>query len=124
MKEVRTFLRLTSYYKHFVVPYYSEVAAPLRELTRKKAPNKVIWEERHQKGFETLRHLLSCEPILKSSNLQEHFLLRTDTLCKSITTVLMQRNDGVFHPVTYASRKLQEGEARYSTVEREGLALI
>lgn len=38
--------------------------------------------------------------------------------------MLLQRLDGVLHPVAYASRKLLPREARYSTVEREGLALI
>lgn len=36
----------------------------------------------------------------------------------------MQRHDGVLHPVAYASRKLLPREVRYSTVEREALALV
>lgn len=36
----------------------------------------------------------------------------------------MQRHEGVLHPVAYASRKLLEREARYSTIEREALALV
>lgn len=36
----------------------------------------------------------------------------------------MQRHDGMLHPVAYASRKLLERESRYSTIEREALALV
>ncbi|XP_072140178.1 uncharacterized protein [Dermacentor andersoni] len=35
-----------------------------------------------------------------------------------------QCHEGVLHPVAYASRKLLPRETRYSTVEREGLALV
>lgn len=51
-------------------------------------------------------------------------MLRTDASSTSLGAVLLQRHDGVLHPVAYASRKLLPREARYSTIEREGLALV
>ena len=41
-----------------------------------------------------------------------------------IGAVLKQEHDGVMFPVKYASRKLQPAESRYSTIERECLALV
>lgn len=122
-KEVRSFLGLTGYYRDFV-PNYSEVSAPLTDLTRKRAPNKLAWETCHQEAFDKLRHFLSAQPILRSPDLEQPFVLRTDASSTSLGAVLLQRHDGVLHPVAYASRKLQPREARYSTIEREGLALV
>lgn len=122
-KEVRSFLGLTGYYRDFI-PNYSAVAAPLTELTKKRGPNKVIWEECHQQAFETLRRVLSSSPVLRSPELQEPFILRTDASSSSVGAVLLQRHDGVLHPVAYASRKLLARETRYSTIEREALALV
>lgn len=122
-KEVRSFLGLTGYYRDFV-PNYSTVVAPLTELTRKRGPNKVTWEECHEQAFVALQRLLSSSPVLRSPHLQEPFILRTDASSSSVGAVLMQRHEGVLHPVAYASRKLLAREVRYSTIEREALALV
>lgn len=68
--------------------------------------------------------MLSAKPILRSPDLEQPFVLRTDASSTSLGAVLLQRHDGVAHPVAYASRKLLPREARYSTIEREGLALV
>lgn len=122
-KAVRSFLGLTGYYRDFV-PNFSEMAHPLTELTRKKAPNKVVWGKREQEAFEQLKRMLSSQPILKAPDFTKPFVLRTDASSKSVGAVLMQRHDGVLHPVAYASRQLLEREKNYSTIEREGLALV
>ncbi|CAM4684137.1 unnamed protein product [Lepidochelys kempii] len=43
-KQVQSFLGLAGYYKRFV-PQYSQIAAPLTDLTKKKQPNAVQWTE-------------------------------------------------------------------------------
>lgn len=121
-KKVRSFHGLTEYYRDFV-PNDSTAVAPLTELTRKRGPNKITWEECHEQAFVTLQRLLSSSPVLRSPHLQDPFILRTDA-SSSVGAVLMQRHEGVLHPVAYASRKLLEREARYSTIEREALALV
>ena len=51
-KQVRAFLGLTGYYRRFL-PNYADTSAPLTDLTRKHAPNKVSWIAR--------THLQSCK---------------------------------------------------------------
>ncbi|CAM5115076.1 unnamed protein product [Natator depressus] len=43
-KQVQSFLGLAVYYRRFV-PQYSQIAAPLTDLTKKKQPNVVQWTE-------------------------------------------------------------------------------
>ncbi|CAM4570256.1 unnamed protein product [Caretta caretta] len=43
-KQVQSFLGLAGYYKQFV-PQYSQIAAPLTDLTKKKQPNAIQWTE-------------------------------------------------------------------------------
>lgn len=122
-RQVRSFLGLTGYYRQFV-PNYAQVCHPLTELTRKRAPNRLIWGDKEQTAFETLKELLSTEPILKAPDFSKLFVLRTDASSTSIGAVLMQQHAEVLHPVAYASRRLLPREASYSTVEREALALV
>ena len=61
---VRIFLGLTGYYRKFI-PSYSTIAAPLTDLTKKKAPNSVIWTEECESAFMKLKQLLCSEPVLQ-----------------------------------------------------------
>ncbi|XP_059160902.1 uncharacterized protein LOC131944361 [Physella acuta] len=48
----------------------------------------------------------------------------TDASSRGIGAALMQMRNGVLRPVKYISRKLQPRETRYSTIERECLAIV
>ena len=45
-KQVRAFLGLAGYYRRFI-PAFSNVAAPLTDLTKKGRPTHVDWQEEH-----------------------------------------------------------------------------
>lgn len=122
-KQVRSFLGLTSYYRQFI-PNYAETAKPLTDLTRKCAKNLIQWTEEHERAFANLRQKLSSAPILQAPDLRKDFVLRTDASDRSVGAVLLQEKDGTLHPVSYASRTLSPRESKYSTVERECLALV
>ena len=122
-KQVRTFLGLTGYYRRFI-PNYSSIAAPLTDLTRKSAPNQVTWKEECDKAFHSLKKVLCSSPILCSPDFIKPFFLQTDASERGVGAVLSQRDDdGYDHPISYFSRKLLPREQRYSTVEKECLAI-
>jgi len=52
------------------------------------------------------------------------FVLRTDASLTGVGAVLLQYFDGEPHPVAYSSRKLSDSEVKYSTVERDLLAVV
>ncbi|XP_059210478.1 uncharacterized protein LOC131989303 [Centropristis striata] len=121
-KEVRRFLGLAGYYRRFI-PNFAELTSPLTDLTRKGASDPVQWTERCQVSLERVKQTLCGEPLLHTPNFSLPFVLQTDASGRGLGAVLSQQVQGVDRPVLYISRKLSEREARYSTVERECLAI-
>ena len=122
-RQVRAFLGLTGYYRRFI-PGYAEIAAPLTDLTKKCAPNSVKWTNSCDTTFVTLKKLLCSPPVLRSPDFTKPFVLQTDASDIAVGAVLSQQDEsGHDHPVAYFSRKLLPREVRYSTVEKECLAI-
>ena len=67
---------------------------------------------------------MSDSPVLKLPDVTNKFVLRTDASGTGVGAVLLQYHDNVHDPVAYASRKLLDRETRYSTIERELLAVV
>lgn len=55
LKELRGFLGLNGYYRHFV-KYYGIIACPLKELTKKDA---FIWHAKVEQVFQNLKRILT-----------------------------------------------------------------
>ena len=122
-KQMRAFLGLTGYYHKFI-PGYTEIAAPLTDLTKKNAPNKIEWTAGYNDAFIKLKNLLCSDPVFKNSNFAQEFVLQSDASERGIGAVLTQCNDqGQEHPIAYYSRKLLPREEKYSTIEKECLAI-
>ena len=121
--DVRAFLGITWYYCKFIANY-ANVAAPLTDLTRKSSANKVIWTEKCAQAWQSLKDGLCSSPVLKSPDLASEFIFQTDASDRGVGAVLSQKDDnGEDHPVAYFSKKLLARELRYSTVEKECLAI-
>lgn len=122
-KQVRAFLGLTGYYRRFMADY-ANLAAPLTDLTRKAAANTVIWTPKCEHSFQELKRLLCAAPVLHSPDFASPFILQTDASDRGVGAVLAQKGeDNCDHPVAYFSRKLLPRELRYSTIEKECLAI-
>ncbi len=114
---------LTGYYRRFI-PEYASLAVPLTDLTRKSAPTQVQWTGHCDRAFQELKQCLCVAPVLWSPNLSLPFVVQTDASDQGIGAVLSQVDaDGNDHPIAYFSRKLLPCEVRYSTVEKECLAI-
>ncbi len=121
-KEVRQFLGLAGYYRRFV-PNFSDLTSPLTDLTEKEAPDPVQWTELCQQALTKVKAALCGGPLLHSPNFDLPFLLQTDASDRGLGAVLAQVVGGEERPVLYLSRKLSKRETRYSTVEKECLAI-
>ena len=122
-RQVRAFLGLTGYYRRFIKDFAS-TATPLTDLTRKSAPSQLKWTEECEQAFHKLRDALCKEPVLRGPDFNRQFVLQTDASNRGVGAVLSQRDDdGTDRPVAYYSKKLLPREEKYSTIEKECLAI-
>ena len=122
-KQVRAFLGVTGYYRKFI-HNFATIAAPLSDLIRKNRPNRVEWTPACDKAFDDLKKQLCSDPVLKSPDFSKAFILQTDASNRGVGAVLSQiGDDNEEHPVAYFSRKLLLREEKYSTIEKECLAI-
>lgn len=121
-KELQRFLGMVGYYRAFV-PNFSQVAAPLTDCLKggRKAPWR--WTKPCQDAFKKLKELLTEAPILRAPDFSKTFVVATDASAKGIGAILSQNFKGQEHPILYLSRKLNPAEVKYSTIEREALAV-
>ena len=66
---------------------------------------------------EAIKIILTSDPVLRLTDPEKTFVLRTDALDYGIGAVLMQEHEGKLFPICYASRKLSDAERNYSTIE-------
>ena len=100
---------LAGFYRKFI-PNFSEIAAPLTDLTKKDRPNRIKdWLSHHKRAFQTLKSRLTSSPILRLPVFNEvkPFKLRSDASVIGIGAVLLQEFEGEGKlPIAYASKKL------------------
>ncbi|GFO34730.1 reverse transcriptase [Plakobranchus ocellatus] len=122
-KQVRSFMGMLNYYRAFI-PDFASIAAPLTNLLRKGSPEKVSWNQSCQQSFDTVKDLLSSDPILIIPDINEQFVVRSDASDTGLGAVLLQERNQLLMPCRYASRRLSPRECNYSFIERECLAII
>ena len=66
---------------------------------------------------------MCSSPILCSPDFHKRFMVQTDASDIGLGAVLTHGDEGEERPVLYLSRKLEPRETRYSTIEKEGLAI-
>jgi hypothetical protein len=120
--EVRSFLGLAGYYRHFVRDF-AKIAKPLHGLTREHAT--FTWGEHEKLSMELLKDALCRMQGLTRPDFNKPFLLDTDYSRIGIGATLSQVNEAQEErPIAFASRALHGAEANYSTTDGELLALV
>ncbi|XP_072384610.1 uncharacterized protein [Diabrotica undecimpunctata] len=120
-KEIKSFLGLAGYYRRFI-PNFAKISKPLTKLLQKDVP--FIFNSDCKEAFNELKNILTSDPILIYPNFEEPFLLTTYASAFAIGAVLSQGPIGKDLPIAYASRTLCGAETKYSTIERELLAIV
>ncbi|XP_055835195.1 uncharacterized protein LOC129903678 [Solanum dulcamara] len=116
VKDLRSFLGLANYYRKFIAGY-SKKAASLMDLLKKDV--LWVWSDKHDSAFKMLKEVIASEPILRLSDFELPFEVHTNASNKDVGGVLVQEG----HPVAFESRKLNNAEKRYSTHEKEMVAV-
>ena len=82
------------------------------------------WADAQEKAYQTIKILLTSDPILQLPDPEKTFILRMDASDYGIGAVLMQEHEGKMFPICYTSKKLSNAELNYSTIEKECLAVV
>ena len=124
-KQVRSLLGLLSFYRRYI-PGFASVAAPLTDLTKEggRSCRSIHWTPDCASALQEIQDILSRKPVLLLPRLDLPFVLQTDASSTGLGAVLLQEFEDSLHPVCFASRKLLDKEKRYSTIERECLAIV
>lgn len=126
VKDVRSFLGMTSFYRKFV-PGYSNVSHPLTELTKKDqvSSKSLTWEEPQENAFQSLKQALANPPLLAHFKDNLETIVMADASKIGVGGLISQfQEDGSLRPVAYVSRTLRNVESRWSVSELELLSVV
>ena len=109
---------MANFYQRFV-HNFAEIASPLTKLTCDKVP--YTWTTKHQQAFDALHHMLISPPVLDYPKQSDQFVLTTDASDVGLGAILSTKQGTV---VEFASRALSMAEKKYTTTEKECLAIV
>ncbi len=119
---IRQFIGLTGYFRHFVLNYATR-ARPLTELLCKDRTWQ--WTEAQENAFKDLKKELCARPTLAIYCPELETEVHTDASALGLGGILLQRRElEKFHPVAYYSRQTHGAESKYHSYELETLAVV
>lgn len=123
VKMIQSFLGLTGFFRKFI-PQYSTTARPFTQLLKDGVRFEFGPEQEH--AFQCLKTSLSRGPVLKLYRTGAETELHTDASKFGLGVILLQKDseDGLFHPIYYASWKTSSAEEKYCSYELEILAVV
>ena len=122
VKDVQKFLELANYYRQFIEGFIT-VARPLYDLVKKD--KKWEWREREEKVFKELKERFTKEPVLAAPDIDKQMRIEVDTSDYATGGVLLiECEDGLWRPMVFLSKSLNETERNYEIHNKEMLAII
>jgi transposase InsO family protein len=120
LKQISAFLGLMNVYRHHLRDH-ALLSDPLHQVIR---AHKFYWGEEQEKAFEILKQSATSAPVLRHPDFSKDFHIHSDASSIGAGAVLLQEHDGMLMPVSFASWLFTPTQRRYSTTEREMLALV
>ena len=120
-KEMRSFAGSAQYFSKFILNF-SKRMRPLLILLRKDV--EFFWGPEQQAAFEDIKSALLQDVLLHFPVDGKSYVITTDASQYAIGAYLGQDFDGIIRPIWCISRTLNRAEIRYSTIEKELLAIV
>lgn len=121
VSDVRRLVGTFSWYRRFIADF-STIIAPITNLLKKSS--KFVWSEECEESFKRIKEFLVTAPILTCPDYSKPFVVQTDASGFGLGAVLTQPSPDGDKVVCYLSRSLSKQERRYTTTERECLAVL
>ena len=119
LRKLPEFLSLVNFYRRFI-PRCAKILQPLIDLLSSKGSSKSFeLSDAALTAFNAIKLPLAQATIL----MHTPYCLMTDASNIAVGSVLQQHITGIWHPVSFFSKRLQPAEAKYSTFSREILAI-
>ena len=124
LRKLREFLGLVNFYHRFV-PNCAKILEPLNKLlgSPEKISHHLAWDEEATTAFNTIKQALADATLLVHPKPNAHTCIMADFSDCAVGAVLQQYIDGGWCPIACFSKKLCPAETRYSTFDRELLAI-
>ena len=122
-RQLREFLGMINFYHRFI-PHCAQVLQPLHTLlTRAHAKSELQWSQCCISAFNAAKEALAQATLLFHPTPDAPTVIMTDASDIAVGAVLQQFVNNQWQPISYFSRKLSHTERRYSTFDRELLAV-
>ena len=124
LRGLREFLGMVNFYHRFI-PNCAGLLQPLNQLlsSPKHTSSQLTWVEAATTAFHTIKQVLADATLLVHPKPLAPTCIMTDASEYAVGAVLQQYIDDGWQPIAYFSKKLRPAETRYSTFDRELLAV-
>ena len=123
VRELRRVLGGFSFVQRWL-PGIADVAKPLNAGVKGKPHSKLRWTVEMHNAFRRMKQLVAEATALKIPDHNREFTLITDCSDKGAGAVLTQEEKGTRIPVAYFHHTLTPAETRYTTTDKELLAVV
>lgn len=121
IKGLQQFTGMLNFYHRFI-PSAASIMLPIYKALSNK-PKQLVWTKELQSSFDEAKAALAKAVTLVHPQPQAPVSLTTDASDNAVGGVLEQRVNGSWQPLAFFSRQLRQAEKKYSTFDRELLAL-
>lgn len=119
--DIRRFIGMASWYRRHI-ENFSIITAPLTNLLRKHA--RFVWTDECESAFQTLKNHLVAAPVLSCPDFSKTFTIQCDASDYGIGAALTQEFDDGEKVICYLSQSLSRQQRKFSTTEKECLAVL
>ena len=125
VRELRRALGAFAYVQRWL-PGLAEVAKPLYDAVTVKPYSRLEWSSEMSRSFQTIKDMIANATALNIPDQTRRFTLVTDCSDRAAGAMLAQVNEEnpqILCPVAYFHHTLTKAEERYTTTEKELLAM-
>lgn len=122
--QIRRLIGMVGYYRRFLKDF-SSICSPITDLLKgRKKGQSIRWTPEADQAFSEIKRVLTTTPILASPDFTKPFIIMCDASNTGIGAVLYQEEDGLEHPIAFFSKTLNKCQRKYTTTEKELLAVV
>lgn len=119
---LKRFLGMVNFYRRFL-PNAAAIQAPLHIPGNLRGKDVITWSDEMEKAFLQTKRAIGQATLLAHPHPTSELAVYTDSSDYAIGGVVQQNDGSIKEPLGFFSRKLSPAERRYSTYDRELLAI-